>query len=190
MRWIELLIKIADEHQMPYEEVEKVFLKYDSSACKGEISSQELWERMKKDLKLKKSAITDFFNVSVHTFTPIPETHLLIEKVIKHYSVGILTNIYRDVYEKCVEKGHIPNLSYHKVIQSCELGMAKPDAKIYQYAQLHAQVDANSILYIDDDRDNIKTATTLGWNTIMFNTNNPKKSVKEIERYLNIYSSC
>lgn len=54
-----------------------------------------------------------------------------------------------------------------KPYYSYELGMRKPDKRIYEYVLQDAQLTPQKTLFLDDNEDNIKAASTLGIHTIL-----------------------
>ncbi len=54
---------------------------------------------------------------------------------------------------------------FDKVYLSFEIGMLKPDKKIYEYVVEDLNVTPENILFIDDDDNNIFMAKSCGWNT-------------------------
>ena len=68
------------------------------------------------------------------------------------------------------------------VYLSFEIGLKKPDKQIYEYVLNDLKIDANDILFIDDDTDNISMAKECGWNTCQafgYELDKIKKSVEE-----------
>lgn len=68
------------------------------------------------------------------------------------------------------------------VYLSFEIGLKKPDKQIYEYVLNDLKIDANDILFIDDDTDNISIAKECGWNTCQafgYELDKIKKSVEE-----------
>ena len=68
------------------------------------------------------------------------------------------------------------------VYLSFEIGLKKPDKQIYEYVLNDLKIDANDILFIDDDIDNISIAKECGWNTCQafgYELDKIKKSVEE-----------
>lgn len=68
------------------------------------------------------------------------------------------------------------------VYLSFEIGLKKPDKQIYEYVLNDLKIDANDILFIDDDTDNISIAKECGWNTcqaFVYELDKIKKSVEE-----------
>ena len=55
------LQKLAKKHHISYEEFERVFKKYDNAVCKGEMSSQDLWNKYQEELGINEKNF-DFAN--------------------------------------------------------------------------------------------------------------------------------
>lgn len=183
-RWREVLIEIAVKHKKPVDEVLRVFAKYDEAACRGLLTSQQLWKKIHRELKISPEKDFDFLNFSMTKFVPIIETHEFIKEIAEHLPIGLLTNVHPGVFEQVRRFGHIPNLNYSAVIQSCLLGVVKPEKEIYKHAQKQAKVKPKHLLFIDDTEVNIKGADVLGWNTVLFDTNNPARSIREIRKWI------
>ncbi len=54
---------------------------------------------------------------------------------------------------------------FNHVYLSFEIGLRKPDSKIYEHVTKDLNVNPKDILFIDDDKDNITAAKEYGWNT-------------------------
>lgn len=183
-RWNGIYDHISKKYGRPIEDIEKTYLKYDVLSCRGLIRPEDIGQGMTKDLKLPKDNPFDFTETAMKVFAPIYETHNFVSTVIKSYRVGLLTNIHHGFFDLSINHGHIPKLPYKEVVQSCLLGLIKPENEIYHHAQKKAKVPHENILFIDDYEENIKAAKELGWSTVHFETDNPAKSIKEISSIL------
>jgi putative hydrolase of the HAD superfamily len=54
---------------------------------------------------------------------------------------------------------------------SGDVGLRKPDPKIFQYLIRRLHVDAGNAVFVDDNPKNLDSATELGFKTILFDTN-------------------
>lgn len=184
--WREGLNRLAEIAGRSLEEVIKVFDKYDNLACQGKISPQELWNRYRKELEIKMDENFNFLDFWTDSFSLIAETHRLVKELVGYYPLGLLVNIYKGTFPLAIKKGFVPKLNYSVVVQSCYVGLVKPDKKIFQFAQKQAGVPASAILFIDDSSQNIKAAENLGWNSILFEENQPAESIRKIRSNLNL----
>lgn len=178
------LSKLADKYGFQYSDFEKVFRKYDDQICRGEITPNDLWMHYQQELGFSDPNV-DFVKYWVSNFSPIPETHNLMSKLVEaNVPIGLLTNVYLHVYDMALASGAIPDLPYASVVKSCETRTVKPEGTIYQYAEEKSGVSAGQILFIDDKSDFLEPAKQRGWQTYQFDENNPSKSISEIENLL------
>ncbi len=178
------LREMATKHNLEYSDFERVFRKYDDQVVKGLMSPQHLWELYQEELNFQEPNI-DYLDYWVSRLTPIPETHQFVRELIDdQYPVGLITNLYAGVFEKAVEYGHIPNLSYVCVIQSSIVHMMKPEEEIYLHAQQQAKANPEDILFIDDRQEFLEPASKLGWKTYHFDENDPTASIADIQKII------
>lgn len=186
INWRGIFPHLSKKTGKTLEEAERIYIQYDAIACRGVITPDEMGEKLNKDFKVRQGQKIDVKQLAVNNFRPIKETHDFITGLMKHHHVGLLTNIYHEVYDLSIKHGFIPNLPYRAVVQSCHLGIIKPEKEIYHHAQKKAGVPHKNILFIDDYEENIKAARELGWSTVRFETNNPAKSIQEVTRILDL----
>ena len=113
----------------------------------------------------------------------VKKIKLLIQN---NYKVVCLTNVLKGMKSitpinrtKEVEK----ILKYfHKVYESCELGMRKPEKRIYKYLVDDLNVFPENCVFLDDLGDNLKTAKNLGIKTIK--VVNPNEALSELDSIL------
>ena len=98
---------------------------------------------------------------------------LLREKGIK---IGILSNAM-----PALNDGYIEMAEPEYVFVSYNMGLLKPDVKIYQTMAKKLKTSYEKILFIDDKEINIRAAQSLGINGIIFK---PETILQEIEPYL------
>jgi FMN phosphatase YigB (HAD superfamily) len=156
-----------------------VWHKYDDQVCRGNITPNELWELYQKELGFKENL--DFIDYWVSNFVKIKETHDLMSELVRMgIPIGLLTNIYLGVFDKALENGYIPRLSYSNVVQSCEVGAVKPERRIYEIAQNRLNIPPDNILFIDDKQKFLDPAKELGWNVLQFDENDVQNSISQI----------
>ncbi len=92
----------------------------------------------------------------------------LIQNLANHYKLFLLSNtssIHITQVNKILQKtsGHASlDLLFEKVFLSYEMGLMKPDLKIYQDVLSQAAIKAEETIFLDDNADNIKAAASLG----------------------------
>jgi putative hydrolase of the HAD superfamily len=80
---------------------------------------------------------------------------------------GFLSNSGPEMMVR-VRADRSPESRFDVVIVSCEVGLAKPDPRIYELALSRLGVAAGQALFVDDREDNIEGATRLGLITLHF----------------------
>lgn len=73
---------------------------------------------------------------------------------------------------------------FDKVYLSFEIGISKPDRRIYEYVLNDLKIPAENILFIDDDINNIITAKKCGWNTCEAFGYDLDKIKKSVDKFL------
>jgi epoxide hydrolase-like predicted phosphatase len=101
-----------------------------------------------------------------------PERVELLQTLSKKYRLFLLSNtssIHITQVNKILEASTgIEKLDdlFETVFLSYEMGLMKPDPKIYQKVLEQAGLEAEQTLFLDDNKDNIEAASKLGIDTI------------------------
>jgi putative hydrolase of the HAD superfamily len=95
----------------------------------------------------------------------------------KGYVIGVLSDQWHISKEVLANENDLKCFS--PVLISCDLGMRKPNPKIYRLLIKKLKVKPSEILFIDDRSWNIVPAKSLGMKTILFKNN--KDFIKELE---------
>lgn len=182
--WSKVFEGAAKKFNLNLEDIGRVFDENHDDITKGVMSAEDFWDKCIKKYNLKNASDYDFLDSWVSDYQPIKEMHELIFKIQPKYKIGLLSNIYKGMLPLLLEKGIIPDIKYDQIVFSCDVGMMKPNLDIYVLAQKKAGFDSQEILLIDDREDYLEGAKKLGWNTYLFDTKQPAKSVQEIGQYL------
>jgi len=91
----------------------------------------------------------------------------LLGKLKKEYRLILLSNTSY-IHQKYGWEKYNFSLHFEKMFLSYEIGVMKPDEKIYSLLQNYTQQPAEEHLFIDDLTKNIKTAKKIGWDGIQF----------------------
>ena len=165
--------------------LEKAYYRHADLAARGKISTAEFWKRIRQDVQpANGTAIGDYEEFWTDNFTAIPETHALLRELSGRYHLGIMSNTEFGVYERALRKGQIPSSPFEIVIKSCDVGIVKPDQRIYQIAQDRTGVTPGEILFVDDRAENVEAALAQGWRAITFDPAHPGQSTAEIRAIL------
>lgn len=125
----------------------------------------------------------------VESFRPITVMHDFVVELAKHYRLGLLTNVSREIYERTQQDfAHFlyPPVDFEIRVASFEEGVAKPDLEIYRRAVARTGLPAQEILFIDDLPENIAAAKAVGMQGIVFETKQPEKMIQALREFLAI----
>jgi putative hydrolase of the HAD superfamily len=178
--WQNVFATAAETHNLSVDEIGSVFDENADDLTKGIMSPATFWQEVIKKYHVTNASHYDFLTSWVADYKPIAPTHALIHDIKQKYNIGLLSNIYKGMLPKLLEKELIPNIEYHSIVFSCDVGFMKPEPEIYVLAQEKTGVSAHQILFVDDKQENLNVAESLGWQAFLFDPLNPEKSVLEL----------
>lgn len=90
-----------------------------------------------------------------------PAVTQLIKALKPAYRVGLLTNAAGDTLRTLLDKQHLTGL-FDALVISSEVGLMKPDARIYEYAVGQLGIAPQEAVFIDDSERNVAGAQEAG----------------------------
>ena len=173
---------LAERLGMEYEDLEKLVFNSPSSdrAAIGEISDKEHWAEVTKRLRRPTSemeAIREEFFAGDVVDREITD---FLRSLRPRYHVGLISNAWPDLRDYII-KQKFDDAFDHMVI-SGEVGVMKPEARIYQIALEQAGVSPNEAVFVDDFIENIEACEELGMHGIHFR--DPKDAMTELKQLL------
>jgi len=108
----------------------------------------------------------------------------IIKKAKCNFRIGLLTNMYVDMFEKIRKNKLLPPIDWDIIIDSSIVGLQKPDPKIFALSEDKCGVKGEEILFIDNSKENIKSADKFGWNTFLYDSTNHQKSCTELDKFI------
>jgi len=160
--------QLAERLGMEYEDLSKIV--FDSQtgirASIGEITSQQHWEWVMKRLKRpaeEMTAIRDEFYAG-----DIVDRQLLdfLRSLRGKYVTGMISNAWNDLRD-FIGREKMEDAFDHIII-SAEVGVAKPEAKIFQIALERSGVRPHEAVFVDDFYINIEGCEKVGMKGIHF----------------------
>jgi glucose-1-phosphatase len=173
---------MAERLGMDYEDlVEAVFESETSQqASIGLISEEEHWAAVARQLHLPESqfeAIRDeFFAGDIIDIDLLDYMRSLRGKI----KVGLISNAWSGLRPYILK--HKFEDAFDALIISAEVGVVKPDARIYQIALDRVGVTAPEAVFVDDFLMNVEAARAVGMNAIHFTQ--PELALKELKQLL------
>lgn len=154
---------------------------------KGLFSKEEFYQEAKKRFQFQDVGNEEFFNMFNSIFDSLNYKLLDFIKKLKQdkmYKVFALSNT-NPLHVEFLAKNIIDFRDYFKqVFYSYEIGMIKPDPKIFLHVLEHINYKPSECIFIDDNRKNVKVAEQIGMIGIQFR--NETKFLEEINDLLNI----
>lgn len=157
------------------EETAKVLKdKYFIPADLGEITREELFDRMAEDLGMKKEDILSEWNGLIHLRPRMVEE---IKKIREKADVALLSNAPTGFVERLFEEKGITQL-FDKMFVSSSLKMAKPDPKIYLHCISSFGKIYEEIYMVDDSLANLEKLGELGIIGVHFKNTESLRQIK------------
>ncbi|MBI2757232.1 MAG: HAD family phosphatase [Chloroflexi bacterium] len=173
---------LAERLNLTYEEVYKAVFESDTSrrASLGAVSVDEHWIAVTRTLGRPASeakAIHDEFFAG-----DVIDKNLLdfIRSLRPRYKTGVISNAWPDLRAYIHE--HKFDDAFDCITISAEIGVMKPQPKIYQLALEQAHVRASEAVFVDDMPANIEAANALGMRGILFH--DPHETLAELKSFL------
>ena len=173
---------LAERLGMEYEDLDKLVFASPSSiqASLGEISTEEHWVEVIKRLRrpeVETQAIRDEFFAG-----DVLDRELLdfIRSLRPKYKTGLISNAWPDMRDYIIEQNF--DDAFDNMVISAEIGVMKPEARIYQLALEQAGVSADEAVFVDDFIENIEACEKLGMHGIHFR--DPQVVLSELRNML------
>lgn len=173
--------EIAKDTNAPIDAVETAYWHYNDEVCRGELTEAEFNARFAERLGVDD---IDWLKYYLEAIEPVEEMHEVVRWAAENYKVGLLTNIMPGLINRLKQSNILPNINYDAVVDSSEIGITKPDAKIFEIATGLAGCPPQEILFIDDLRTNLTAAEKQGWNILSFDDARPAESAAYIRQAL------
>lgn len=144
-----------------------VFAPYVDSWSKGELTENDLWYEITNALGVPKPTSHSLWKDGfLSVYKQKSEVFALVKKLQqKGYVIALLSNTETPIMY-FVKNQKWPEFSEY--IYSCDVGMLKPDAEIYQYTLRKLDVKPDEMVFVDDKLENVEAATKLGIHGVLF----------------------
>lgn len=157
----------------------EIFSNHEMAWQKGKLSEDEFWNKLTKELDVKKSqAKSLWLDGFLTAYNPKKDMFSLISELKKKkYKLALLSNTEIPIMN------HIKKQqwnSFDLFVYSCEIGMVKPDRKIYEFVLRNLNLKPEEVVFIDDKEENIKAAKAIGIHGITYTDTN--KLIKQLIR--------
>lgn len=148
-----------------------------TSLFHGEITEKEYLKKAINENNWK-IGLNQFKKLIRNNFYEIEGVRDIIKELKPNYKLGIISVHVKEWIEHCNKKFQIHKL-FHSTLYSFEVGMQKPDIRMYKLMLKRLNVPPEECLFIDDREKNLIPARKLGIITILF------KNAKQLRNKLN-----
>jgi putative hydrolase of the HAD superfamily len=175
--------RAAEKLGMTPHEPEKIIFESESSlrASQGEIPEEAHWQSVAETLRLNRDK-ADEITTEFFSGDRVDETLLaFLREQRQDHKVALISNAWSGLRAFITRKGFV-DVFDHMII-SAEVGIMKPDPRIYQLALEELEAKANESVFIDDVLINVAGARSIGMQGIQFSQ--PHEALLEIKNLLN-----
>lgn len=135
----------------------------------GQVERDKIWQHVAEELSLTPQELEDF-KFAFWQGDHIDQKLLsYLETLKSSYKTALLSNAWMGTRQVLADHYQIiEELTVDHILISSELGIAKPNHRIYHILADTIQCDFNQILFVDDFIENIEAAQALGIQTIHY----------------------
>jgi glucose-1-phosphatase len=176
-------LMLARQYGLTYEGISNLVFENETArmATIGEVTTQDHWEAVRLALNATadelKSVKSGFWKGD-RLDTELVE---YIRSLRPRYKTGLLSNAWDNLRRVVMEDWKIAD-AFDDILVSAEIGVAKPDPRIYQVAVERFQVSPQEAVFIDDMPANVQAACEVGLHAIQFK--DARQMVKDLEALL------
>ncbi len=164
--------------QIPSNKLFQVYKKYIPAFQKGSATESEFWKQICSELGVtppKEKVWKHIFQQAYHEHLDV--FSLLSNLKKQGYRIGLLSNTEPPAVQFFYEQSYP---FFDVVVFSCIEHILKPDKKIYQSILNRLDMHPEECIFIDDRKENIITATQMGFHSILFK--NIQQCINELKK--------
>ena len=164
-------VALEEQYSLPPGGAEKLVFRSKAAAdtTLGKVSPDEIWQNVANALSLSPQALEEFKQKFWQGDQIDRELLNYLTRLGSSYKTALLSNAWLDTREALAEEYQIiEGQTVDHILISSELGIAKPDPRIYHILAEKINSDFNQILFVDDFPENIEAAEALGIQTIHY----------------------
>jgi epoxide hydrolase-like predicted phosphatase len=174
--------KLAESLGLTYPEIGKIVFENESSlkASVGAITEELHWQNVVRSLSLPESEIPslrDEFFRGDRTDRDMLDYLRGLRKTVK---VGLISNAWSGLRAWIVSQKF--DDAFDDMVVSAEVGLMKPDPRIYQLALEKFGAAPQEAVFLDDFIENVEGARAVGMQAIHFTE--PEKALEELKQLL------
>jgi putative hydrolase of the HAD superfamily len=180
-------LRLAEKYGLTPQGIES--LVFDSEthhlAEKGILTAEDHWQSVGKQLHLDAEQSREFRQQFFAGDRLDRDLLAWISSLRSQFRTAMLSNAWSDLRQVLSRMGGVLEC-FDQVFISSEVGMAKPDPKIFQHVLTNLQVSPDEAVFTDDFKHNIEGAAAVGIHAVHFLS--PEQARREIGLLLRLNS--
>ncbi len=150
----------------------------------GRLKGETFWKHMAKEYEYKYNSknlaecwITDRGHLS--------ESWKLLKDLSSLYRLAVCTNLWSGMFD-VIRQGNPDVDLFETVVDSSQVGVVKPDPKMYKIVEERTDASGKELFLIDDSKENCDGAEKCGWQSYRFSLgeDSGKSSCDELRKIL------
>jgi epoxide hydrolase-like predicted phosphatase len=179
---------LAHTYQTSQDQVRQAIIKPMNAFRIGKITETQFWQLLSE--KLAKPLPSNAYDILHTQFDKALEIHTHVLDYIRLFKkqgirVAAVSNTIPPFVAITKQRGGYADFDF--VLNSCEVGLCKPDPAIYLLALKKLQTEPTTVLFIDDREENLKTSRQLGMQSFL--VTNKDTLIQELDRQLEIIAA-
>jgi glucose-1-phosphatase len=136
-------------------------------ATVGIVPEESVWQNVAGTLNLNPDGLAAFMQEFWAGDSLDADLHQFVNGLRANYKIGLLSNAWSGARSVLDQRYHMLDI-FDMTIFSAEVGLAKPDRRIYQLVLDKLGVEAAQAIFVDDFQANIDAANSLGMHGVSF----------------------
>lgn len=146
----------------------------------GQLDLPTVVEMAKQELNLSIPQNYSMMDYFIQRFELNPSMHPVVKSIHKKTRIGLLTDMYVDMFDEIVKANLLPKEQWEIIIDSSKVHYKKPDKEIFALAQQRTGVPNDQIFFVDNVKENVEAAKDYGWNVFHYNSVTPEVSSQQL----------
>jgi epoxide hydrolase-like predicted phosphatase len=153
---------------IPYEKIREVyFSEMNDLIDVGKVTEEEFAAYAMEALDISTEKYDEYRQTREDSLYLDKQLMERIGELRKSYKMGLLSNFTPDLRHK-IEHVWKNSDQFDEIVISCEVGLLKPDAAIFELVLERLGIQANEAVFVDDRVVNIEGAQKVGMHTVLF----------------------
>ncbi len=145
-----------------------VVTSFELDLAKGLMTPQRFYELASKELRLKSLSFQEFDRIYSDRFTRKDDSINFIRNLSRKYTIAMLSNTCAPHYAYWVKALGEDMKLFKEVVLSFQIGIAKPDRRIFLEVVKRLGVKPEQCVFIDDVEEYVEAASRVGMHGIQF----------------------